>query len=105
MAHLAATLPEFICCEHHAADMPWWQDLVVGVRKPILNDGYVEVPDTPGLGVELNEEVVRRHLREPGYFEPTPMFDRMITSGYVPNRGGWPHFDDDGNWCENCTTS
>ena len=28
MAHVAATLTNFSSCEHHAADMPWWQDLV-----------------------------------------------------------------------------
>jgi len=102
MAHLAATLGSFVCCEHHAADMPWWQDLVTGVSKPIIEDGYVRVPDTPGLGIELNEEAVRKHLREPGYFEPTPMYDSYGASGYLDHRGGWPHYDDDGNWCDNC---
>jgi hypothetical protein len=28
--------------------------------------------------VELNEEVVKRHLRIPGYFEPTPQYDKYI---------------------------
>ncbi len=102
MAHLSATLSNFVCCEHHAADMPWWQDLVTGPEKPILNKGYVRVPDTPGLGVELNEEVVKKHLREPGYFEPTPMYDSVLASGYMDHRGGWPHYDDNGEWCDNC---
>ena len=56
---------------------------------------------------ELNEEVVRQHLRStganpPGYFEPTPMYDDIISSGFRGNRGGWPHFDDDGVWCDDC---
>jgi hypothetical protein len=62
------------------------------------------VPEAPGLGVELNEEVVRKHLREPGYFEPTPMYDSIVASGYVDHRGGWPHYDDDGVWCDDCRT-
>ena len=34
------------------------------------------MPDAPGLGVELNEEVVKQHLRpKSGYFEPTPEWD------------------------------
>ena len=33
-------------------------------EKPILQDGFVKVPDTPGLGVDLNEEVIKEHLRE-----------------------------------------
>jgi len=102
MAHVAATLTNFSSCEHHAADMPWWKDLVTKPDGPIFDEGYVKVPDTPGLGVELNEEVVKQHLREPGYFEPTPMYDSFVSSGYVHHRGGWPHFDDDGNWCDDC---
>jgi len=34
------------------------------------------VPDKPGLGVTLNEAVVKQHLLEPGYFEPTPEWNR-----------------------------
>ena len=101
MAHVAATLTNFVACEMHASDMPWWQDLVNGPEKPIVNDGYVKVPDAPGLGVELNEAVVKEHLREPGYFEPTPEYDKIITSGFRSN-GAWPHFTADGTWCT-CT--
>jgi L-alanine-DL-glutamate epimerase-like enolase superfamily enzyme len=102
MAHVAATLTDFVSCEHHAADMPWWKDLVSKPEGPIFQDGHVPVPDAPGLGVELNEELVKQHLREPGYFEPTPLYDKIISSGYVNHRGGWPHYDDDGNWCDDC---
>ncbi len=101
-AHLAAVLTNFVAVEHHAADMPWWDDLVVGLPKPMIKDGYVHVPDKPGLGVELNDEVVKQHLREPGYFEPTPMFDQVITSGWR-RTGPWPHYDEEGNWCD-CVT-
>jgi len=95
--HLAATLRNFIVMENHAVDMPWWQDLVTGVPKPIIQNGYIPVPDTPGLGVELNEEVVKQHLRYPGYFEPTPMYDDFIVSGFR-RVGPWPHYDEDGNY-------
>ena len=44
------------------------------------------MPDTPGMGVELNEEVVKKHLRDPGYFEPTPMYDNYIIRGYHTGR-------------------
>lgn len=95
--HLAATLGDFIVMENHAVDMPWWQDLVTGVPKPIIQDGYIPVPEKPGLGVELNEAVVKEHLRYPGYFEPTPMFDDFIVSGFR-RVGPWPHYDEDGNY-------
>ncbi len=95
--HLAATLKNFVVMENHAVDMPWWSDLVNGVPKPIVQDGYINVPDAPGLGVELNEPVIREHLRYPGYFEPTPLFDDFIVSGYR-RVGPWPHYDEDGKY-------
>ena len=104
MAHLAATLSDFVACEFHAGDMPWWQDLVRGCEKPIINDGQVTVPDTPGLGVELNEQVVKEHLRFPGYFEPAPQYDFPGSSGFQRQWSGpWPHYDEEGKWC-NCLT-
>ena len=50
--------------------------LVNGVEKPIVNKGFVTVPSGPGLGITLNDEVVKQHLLEPGYFEPTPEWDK-----------------------------
>ena len=49
----------------------------------------------PGLGVGLNEDVVKEHLQYLGYFEPTPMFDDFSVSGFR-KVGPWPHFDKDG---------
>jgi hypothetical protein len=99
---MAATLNHFLAMENHAVDMPWWSDLVTGLPNPIIQNGYITVPDTPGLGVELNEEVVRKHLRYPGYFEPTPMFDDFIISGFR-RVGPWPHYDENEKWC-NCVS-
>jgi len=48
------------------------------VEKPIVNHGWITVPDKPGLGVTLNEDVVRRQLVPgTGYFEPTPQWDHI----------------------------
>jgi L-alanine-DL-glutamate epimerase-like enolase superfamily enzyme len=70
--HCAAATKNFIALEHHSVDVPWWEDLVTG-DKPLNKNGFVDVPDKPGLGVELNPEVVKEHLVEgEGYFEPTP---------------------------------
>jgi len=100
--HLAATIKSFVAMENHAVDMPWWGDLVTGPVKPIIQNGYIPVPDTPGLGVELNEPVVKEHLRYPGYFEPTPMYDEFIVSGFR-RVGPWPHYDEDGNYVNKMT--
>ena len=98
--HLAATLKNFMVMENHAVDMPWWGDLVK--PKAVIREGYLPVPDAPGLGVELNEPVVREHLRYPGYFEPTPMYDDFIVSGFR-RVGPWPHYDEDGNYVNKMT--
>jgi L-alanine-DL-glutamate epimerase-like enolase superfamily enzyme len=74
--HCAAATENFLVLENHSVDVPWWDDLVNGIEKPIVNKGFVMVPNKPGLGITLNEEVFKQHLLEPGYFEPTPEWDK-----------------------------
>ncbi len=75
--HCAAATENFLALEDHSLDVPWWQDLVEGIEKPIINKGYITVPERPGLGVTLNEDVVRQHLKPgTGYFEPTTEWDK-----------------------------
>lgn len=73
--HCAAATENFIALEHHSVDVPWWEDMVQG-EKPLFEKGFANVPSKPGLGVTLNDEVVKQHLAEPGYFEPTPYWDK-----------------------------
>ncbi len=82
--HCAAATENFLACENHSLDVPWWQDLVEGIDKPIINHGYITVPDKPGLGITLNEDVVRRHLAPgTGYFEPTPQWDHERSGDWL----------------------
>ena len=76
--HCAAATENFVALEHHSMDVPWWDSLVHRHdRKPLVDRGFALVPDGPGLGIEVNEEVVRQHLREgSGAFEPTPQWDK-----------------------------
>jgi L-alanine-DL-glutamate epimerase-like enolase superfamily enzyme len=74
--HCAAATENFLVLENHSVDVPWWNSLVEGIEKPILNRGFIRVPEKPGLGITLNDEAVRQHLLEPGYFEPTPEWDK-----------------------------
>ena len=75
--HCAAATENFLVLENHSVDVPWWNDLVTGVEKPIIDKGFITVPEKPGLGIELNEEVMKQHLLEPGkYFLPTPEWDK-----------------------------
>src|ERR1039457_5678482 len=78
--HCAAATENFLVLENHSVDVPWWSDMVDGVEKPIVNKGFITVPDKPGLGVTLNEAVVKQHLLEPGYFEPTPQWNTDRTN-------------------------
>ncbi len=73
--HCAAATENFLVLEFHSVEVPWWNDLVQGIETPIVKNGYVKVPDTPGLGVTLNEDVVRAHLIDGRYFDPTPEWD------------------------------
>lgn len=74
-AHCACLVDNFISMENHSVDIDWWDDLVTGIEKPIINNGDYTVPEKPGLGIELNDEVVKEHLVTPGYFEPTTQYD------------------------------
>jgi len=75
--HCAAATENFIGLEHHFTDVPFWNDFVGGVPKPLIQDGYIRVPDAPGLGFTLDADVVNAHLvaDDQGFFEPTPQWD------------------------------
>ena len=76
--HCAAATQNFLALENHSLDVPWWSSMVQEYTKtPIVNHGWIEVPDRPGLGVTLNDDVVRQHLAPgTGYFDPTPEWDK-----------------------------
>jgi L-alanine-DL-glutamate epimerase-like enolase superfamily enzyme len=51
-------------------DILWWKDLVKGLEDPLIREGCVRLPEKPGLGIELDEANVRKHLVEgEKYFE------------------------------------
>ena len=60
--HVCATVPNFLVLEWHWMYRPEWNDLVI-TEEPLIQDGYIRLPDAPGLGVEINEEVARRYMR------------------------------------------
>jgi len=76
--HTAAATENFIALEHHSVDNPWWEELVTGLDKPLVKEGYVEVPEKPGVGLELNEEAVKEHLRRgEEFFAPTDEWNQL----------------------------
>ena len=61
-AHVGATIPNFYGLEYHAREVPWWEDLVAGAD--LIRDGRIRVPDEPGLGIQLDWDVLREHETE-----------------------------------------
>ena len=57
--HLLASIPNPRFLEHRAEDVPWRSTVVRGVIPD--RDGHLEVPDAPGLGLELDEDECNRH--------------------------------------------
>jgi L-alanine-DL-glutamate epimerase-like enolase superfamily enzyme len=111
--HTAATIKEFISLESHTIEMPWVNDLVKGIPKPVIQNGVIPVPDSPGLGIEFLDEVAEKYLRDPkdlayksGLFDPTPEFDKPMTMMEAKQKGligdyhqtgsPWWHINDEG---------
>src|SRR5579872_2486081 len=60
-AHACSAMRSFRIHELARLDIDWWENLVVH-EGPIIKDGYLEIQDKPGYGVELNPDVARAHL-------------------------------------------
>jgi gluconate/galactonate dehydratase len=76
--HSIAATENFLALEFHSVDVPWWNDIANGLPKPLLQNGYIEVPDKPGLGIEsLNDDVLAEHIHRdfPGLWEPTDQWN------------------------------
>ena len=66
--HVCATMRNFMIIEYHGMDVgDWWNELVLG-DEPLIQNGYIKLPDKPGLGLTLNEDVARAHLRKDSTF-------------------------------------
>jgi L-alanine-DL-glutamate epimerase-like enolase superfamily enzyme len=59
--HCAAATQNFIAFEGRFGRD--FEDLVTGIPKPIVEKGFFNLNDRPGLGVDLNEEVLKSRLR------------------------------------------
>lgn len=65
----AATLQLAACCENFTILEIMYSDVVyrkeVTDEKLIYHDGYLEIPDKPGLGIEINEDECAKHPYAP----------------------------------------
>ena len=57
--HLETAIPNFLIHEHHTyAIKKWNRELCIQDPQPV--DGFFQAPDVPGIGIELNDEIVKR---------------------------------------------
>jgi L-alanine-DL-glutamate epimerase-like enolase superfamily enzyme len=54
-AHLIAAVPNGLIVEY----MPWWDDIYRD--PPKIEDGCLSISDKPGLGLELNPEIIKKY--------------------------------------------
>jgi len=59
-AHVCASIPNFLILEWHWNERPYWTT-IIKQKQDIIKNGYIELTDRPGIGVDLDEEVARQH--------------------------------------------
>lgn len=60
-AHWAASVRDFLAAETLIGRGNWMDDVILH-EGPLVRDGHLALPDRPGLGIELNPEVVKANL-------------------------------------------
>ena len=60
-AHVGAAIPNSLAVEYHSYELGWWEDLV---EEDVIENGYIEIPEEPGLGVTLDMDVVDEKMVE-----------------------------------------
>ena len=87
--HSAAATQNFLALEMttQAVDNPWWANLVKTTDgRQLAEKGFANVPHTaPGLGIELNEDEVKKHLfpTDKSFFAPTPQWNDKRSSDHL----------------------
>ncbi len=59
-AHVCASVPNFLVLEFHWLHRDFWSTIASDAGD-IIKNGYIELSDRPGIGLELNEAVAREH--------------------------------------------
>jgi galactonate dehydratase len=62
--HVDATTPACTIQEYNPRDTPWIRDLFYG-GAVVVKDGFAELPDRAGLGVDIDEKVAAKHPYQP----------------------------------------
>jgi L-alanine-DL-glutamate epimerase-like enolase superfamily enzyme len=59
-AQVCASIPNFLILEFHWTHRDYWSTIITD-KRDIIKDGFIELGDTPGIGLELDEEVAKAH--------------------------------------------
>ncbi|MGH9627136.1 MAG: mandelate racemase/muconate lactonizing enzyme family protein [Bryobacteraceae bacterium] len=59
----AGSIRDFMACETVLGKGDWMDEVVLH-DGPIFRDGYIHLTEKPGLGIDLNPDVVKGHLAE-----------------------------------------
>ena len=66
--HVMAAVPNFLVLEFHHLDDRFWEGIIN--EGPLIQEGHIDVPNLPGLGVTLNEDLLKNNFREEfGFFD------------------------------------
>ena len=66
--HVMAAVPNFLVLEFHHLDNRFWEGIIN--EGPLIQEGHIDVPNLPGLGVTLNEDLLKNNFREEfGFFD------------------------------------
>ncbi|MBN8997309.1 MAG: galactonate dehydratase [Rhizobiales bacterium] len=76
--HFDVATPNFIIQEEMTGAVPWYFEVVRGPIRRV--DGFWQVPDRPGLGVEVDLAVAAKHPFAP---EPNPAREARIADGTI----------------------
>ena len=60
---LGRTIRDFVAVET-VTGQGGWMDQLLAIEGPYVKNGFIQVTDKPGLGIELNPDVVKAHLAE-----------------------------------------
>ncbi|MFC7203179.1 mandelate racemase/muconate lactonizing enzyme family protein [Haloferax namakaokahaiae] len=61
-AQVAAAIPNSLAVEYHSYQLGWWEDLVE--ENDLIENGRMEIPEEPGLGLTLDLDAVAEHMVE-----------------------------------------
>ena len=71
LRHLGPGADNYIAFEYPTGNPEWWYDIIEGLPNPIVKDSYIDVWDTPGLGVSFKVDEAIQYLKDDdaGFFD------------------------------------